>query len=402
MRNSGSLHGLFWYPATLVIWIALSSAALVSTDKSTAIPGIIAVAIVATLSLVLQTTGWVILVCGTALIIAGYYLYSTAGIQVSAIYAMITFSAAAIGTAIISRQTRMQITNSSLQVERDRLLIDELRINDPKTGLMRFHYARRTLTTEISRGLRYGKSLALLIIQINKWDELAEEIGLDARDNLLVAISEILFGTFRNVDTLFLNMDKIGVILPETSEEGARVVAKRLVDQISKKTHVKLFVGICCFPTDSISDDDLYRKGEHALKSAIQRGEEIYLYSQNKDAEEDFLPGILDGNDEEDFSELQLNPLGYGNERIIPQGESLIRFVGIHDLSEVEPIQKVLSSIREFEQVNLVDFHENEIMFTVKSELEDIQDLLDLKLKLLVDTISKEQNTYKVVLGSKK
>jgi len=401
MRNPASLHGLFWYPATLVIWIALSSAALVSTDNATAIPGIITLAMIATLSLVLQATGWILLVCGTFLFIAGYYLYSVYGIQVNAIYAMITFSAAAIGTAIISRQTRMQIALSSRQVERDRILIDELRVNDPKTGLMRFHYARRTLTTEISRSLRYGKTLALLIIQIDKWDQMAEEIGLDARDNLLTAISEVLFGTFRTADTLFQNMDKIGVILPETSEDGARVVAKRLIGQINKKTRVKLFVGMACFPTDSISDDDLYRKAEHALKIAIQDGQEIFVYSQNKVLEEDYPVDDLDENSDEDFSELQLTPIGYEKERILARDEALVSFVGIQDLNEIEPIQKALSAIKEFHQVNLVDFHENEIIFTVKTELDDIQPLLNTRLNLAIEEVSRDQNTYKVVLGIK-
>jgi diguanylate cyclase (GGDEF)-like protein len=398
MKNPTSLRGLLWYPATLAIWLSISCAALVSSNIKTAIPGILALAIVAALSLVFQSTFLVTFIVACALIIFGYYTYSLDGILHTLVFTMTTFTAAIVGTAIIGWQTRIQIVLSSRQVERDRLLIDELRINDAKTGLMRFHYARRTLTTEISRSLRFNKSMAMLIMRIDHWEELAEQIGMEARDNLLVSVSEVLFGTLRNVDTLFLNIDKIGVILPETDEVGAKIVAKRVVDIVKKKTKVKLLVGIVNFPIDSISEEELFRKGELALKSAMQSGQEIIPFSQIQEITEEFSEeeqetGIKDNN-----PDLQINPYEVNQGKKITEGEICITFCEINSLTEIKPIQKELSNINEFEHVRLLDFRENEISFAVKTSSKDLQSVLKAYSGLSIDTISSVEGVYKINL----
>jgi hypothetical protein len=158
---------------------------------------------------------------------------------------------------------------------------------------------------------------------------------------------------------------------------------------------------MACFPTDSISDDDLYRKAENALKNALQNGQEIHVYSQDQVFEEDYSADDLDEAGDEDFAELQLSPIGYEKERVLAPGEVKISFLGIQDLNEIDPIQKALNTVKELHQVNLVDFHENEIVFIAKTELEDIQPVLQTKLDLAIESVAKDQNCYKVELGIK-
>ena len=181
---------------------------------------------------------------------------------------------------MLAWNTSKQFIAINRQVERDKVLIDEMRINDQKTGLMRFHYARRVLSNEITRSLRYGKKMTLLLIKIQSWDELAETIGLEARESLLIEISEVLFNNCRNVDTLFINIDKIGVILPETNREGADVIARRLIDKVEKKTKQSVRMGIVGFPEDSIAEDDLVRKAEIALKNSFESNEMVSYYHE--------------------------------------------------------------------------------------------------------------------------
>ena len=401
MKSPTSLRGLLWYPATLAIWLVISCAALVSSDVNTAIPGIVSLAIISALSLLFKSTYLVYLVCGVALAIFGIYITSFYGIQNITWFDMITFTAAAIGTAIISWHTRRQIAISSKQVERDRLLIEELRINDSKTGLMRFHYARRTLTNEISRSLRYGKALTLMVLQIDKWEDLANNIGMEARENLLAAVSELLFGNFRNVDTLFINIDKIGVILPETDEEAAKVVAKRITEQVRKKTKAKLFVGIVCFPVDSVSEEDIFRKGDLALKAAIQAGQEIFPYSQvheevDENLEEDSIKGL-----DKSVPDIKLTPIVVNIGKMVPEDEIGINFVGIKNLTDIEPIQHALSKISEIEYVRILDFHENILKFSVKTDAQDIQSLLKSHLGIPISKITKVEDEYQVFLDKK-
>jgi diguanylate cyclase (GGDEF)-like protein len=401
MKSPTSLRGLLWYPATLSIWIVISCAALVSSDVNTAIPGIVSLAIISTLSLLFQSTYLVYLVCGIALAIFSIYINAYYGVQNTSWYDIITFSAAAIGTAIISWHTRRQIAVSSKQVERDRLLIEELRINDSKTGLMRFHYARRTLTNEISRSLRYGKALTLMVIKIDKWEELADEIGMEARENLLVAVSELLFGNFRNVDTLFINIDKIGVLLPETNEEGGKIVAKRINEQVRKKTKAKLFIGIVCFPIDSVSEEDFFKKGDLALKAAIHSGQEIFPYSQINDLVEEASDDESTKNPDREVPDIKLTPIVVNIGKNVPEDEIGINFIGIKNLTDIEPIQHALGKIKDIEYVRILDYHENILKFSIKTESLDIQSLLKAHLGLPIGKITKVDDEYQVYLDKK-
>ena len=402
MKKPSSLHELIWYPATLTIWLAVSSAALVSSDTYTAIIGIIALAFISAMSLVLQSIPLILGVCGAALVFYGYYLNSIYGLQSISIYVMLTYTAAAIGTVIIAWQTRKQIDISTRQVERDRLLIEELRINDTKTGLMRFHYARRILSTEISRSLRYGKTLSLLVIRIDQWDELAEEIGMEARENLLVAVSEILFGSFRNFDTLFLNIDKIGVILPETNEEGAKVVARRVFEKVNKKVKVKIIVGLACFPTDSVADEELIKKAELALKSALQSGQDLCSFSQIPGIDGEYSVEETVTDIEKTYPDLQLNPIIPDQIKKVPDDGVIIHFKGIKNIAEIDPIQKALGNIKEFEFVRLVDFNEKELVFSIVTSEQDIQGLLESSLQLPKDKVIKVEGVYQILLDLKK
>ncbi len=189
MKNNPSSRGLLLYPALLSIWLAISCAALFYAAIKTAMAGTLIMAAVAVASLAVVTGVLVWGVSVITIVVYGIMIYVLYGVSPSTILVLITFSTAATGTALLGWNTSKQFLSANRQVERDRVLIEEMRINDQKTGLMRFHYARRALSNEISRSLRYGKKLSLLLIKINNWEELAEKIGLDTRENLLKEIA---------------------------------------------------------------------------------------------------------------------------------------------------------------------------------------------------------------------
>lgn len=308
------------------------------------------------------------------IIVYSVMIYVIYGLNPSSMLVTITFVTAEIGTAILAWNTSKQFLSVTRQVERDKLLIDEMRINDEKTGLMRFHYARRVLSNEIARGLRYGTPFAILLIKMDEWDRLAETMGLEAREELLKEISETLISGCRNADTLFVNMDKIGIILPETNRDGAEVIAQRLEDQVNRKTRRIPRTGIVCFPADSIGEDDLVRKCEIALKYADDMKISRVVY---QDILEKAEPGY---GSTTSLDSARVGTIT-GAETEVPTNipgveETAVHFYGIHNLKDIENLQNVLTKVPEIGTIRLVNFSESEIIFGIRMEHSELSEKL--------------------------
>lgn len=394
MNTNPSSRSLLLYPALLCIWLAVSVAAMFYTDLRIAMAGTLVLATLAVAVLSVLSTAIVWGGTTITIIVFGVMIQVLFGIHPETILTFITFSTAAIGTAILAWNTSKHFMNANRQVERDRIMIEEMRINDQRTGLMRFHYARRALSNEISRSLRYGKKLSVMLIKINHWDELAEKIGLESRENLLAEICETMFNTVRNVDTLFINIDKIGVILPETNNVGAEVIACRLVEQVKKKTKEDLRIGIAGFPDDSIVEDDLINKAEIAMLTSIREDREISYYASQVDT------GVSESfeTNSKTLEEIKLNDSTDDDPKRLKPGETIIRFDGVCNLSDIEALQNVLDKVTEITNTRLIDFTENEISFAVETQTSNLAESLLTKLDLPNITISEKTNSIDVVL----
>jgi GGDEF domain-containing protein len=164
-------------------------------------------------------------------------------------------------------------------LDHDQSLIDDLRIRDPQTGLMRIVYAQQTLRNEIGRSRRNNSSLCLLLAQVVDWDELVSQLGIVAVEDIKIQISEVFNSTLRMVDTSFI-AGAYGAILPETNTEGALVVARRLIDVIARRSRVDLRIGIAQFPVDGVTEQALQKAAETALQEALTPENTIVLHSQ--------------------------------------------------------------------------------------------------------------------------
>ncbi len=382
MKNNIPTNGLLLYPALLCIWLTVSCAAFFYTDINTAMGGTLILAAIAIASLSLGSGILVFSVNLLTIIVYGAMIYFVYGFKPSSILIFVTFAAAVSGTTYLTWNMNKHFQLLSRKVERDHLLIEEMRIKDEKTGLMRFHYARRALSTEISRSLRFGKQLILLLIKIKNWEELAEKLGIQNRELLFMELSELLFSNCRNIDTLFVNIDRIGIILPETDIEGGKLFAKRLSDQIEKQLKHSVFIGIAGFPDDSIIDDDLLRKCDIALRSAVEIDREIVLFSENMS-----MINNPDGDvykltkDEQKETETVLLHEPAVSRTVLPD-EIEINIKGAKSINEIEPLQKAFSNIELIQNIRLVVFEDNRVIFAVKTDSEQLPELLLTRLDI--------------------
>ncbi|CAA9587583.1 MAG: diguanylate cyclase/phosphodiesterase (GGDEF & EAL domains) with PAS/PAC sensor(s) [uncultured Thermomicrobiales bacterium] len=124
----------------------------------------------------------------------------------------------------VAGQAAVALQNASLYA-------DTLRLSrfDPLTGLANRRYFMEMLTAAVERAGRYGRALALLVIDLDHFKNVNDTFGHLAGDALLRATAERLGSRLRKGDLAARYAgDELAIILPETDLAGATVLAERL------------------------------------------------------------------------------------------------------------------------------------------------------------------------------
>jgi diguanylate cyclase (GGDEF)-like protein len=282
VNRKGITQQLFFLPAVLSIWLILSSALLTWLDPQNILVFLIFIIFSCTLCLNyrLRWIGWILAVVGSALYFS--IRISSGSVDGDNIRLISIGVTSILGSAVLSTITAEQINTITTQIRYSRKMIEEMRLMDPLSGLLRFHYARKNLSTEVARCHRYGKNVCLMIARIANWNDIVEHRGLDVSQQIMAQVGYQFSKSIRNTDIAAINIEKICVILPETRIDDAIRVAQRIVENCSSKAKVGMNIGIACFPHDAADDSDLIRNAESALQISMTSGQHIIIYSQIK------------------------------------------------------------------------------------------------------------------------
>lgn len=164
------------------------------------------------------------------------------------------------------------------------------------TGLKTRGYFEQQLDMELARAERRGTPLALLMIDIDHFKRLNDTRGHHAGDLVLRDLAAILTRDLREIDTAArYGGEEFILLLPETDQAGALLVAQRLrssVEQASFVTgnprhmddtteHVTISIGVALFPDEARLKRDLLEASDAALYEAKARGRNrVVLYSE--------------------------------------------------------------------------------------------------------------------------
>lgn len=100
---------------------------------------------------------------------------------------------------------------------------------DALTGIANRRALEEALAGEISRAERFGRPLAVVLVDLDRFKQTNDTHGHAAGDLLLRAVARILESTARQGDTVArLGGEELVVVLPETELGGARRLAERL------------------------------------------------------------------------------------------------------------------------------------------------------------------------------
>lgn len=151
----------------------------------------------------------------------------------------------------------------------------ELAVTDGLTGLFNHREFQRRLGHEIERNQRYRHPFSLLLIDIDHFKQINDQHGHLAGDAMLKELAETIQGTIRTIDIASrYGGEEFAVILPETSLDGALVVAEQIrghvaalripgpSDQPLTRT---VSIGVAAVPEDADRRDRLIDAADKAL-----------------------------------------------------------------------------------------------------------------------------------------
>ncbi|HET9988807.1 MAG TPA: sensor domain-containing diguanylate cyclase, partial [Kofleriaceae bacterium] len=161
----------------------------------------------------------------------------------------------------------------------------ELAMVDGLTGLYVRRYFDARIEEEVERSRRYKTAFSVIMMDIDDFKKLNDTYGHLVGDRVLRAISNVVKGQMRGVDTATrFGGEELAVILPRTEMVGAYNLAERIREGIAelrittddeppKVLGVTASLGIAAFPESKAQDGtDLVRRADRALYRAKKMG----------------------------------------------------------------------------------------------------------------------------------
>ncbi|MBF0500893.1 MAG: diguanylate cyclase [Candidatus Riflebacteria bacterium] len=159
-----------------------------------------------------------------------------------------------------------------------------LAITDSITKLYIHRYFQLRLDEEVKRSRRYNSTLTLLMCDIDNFKHINDNYGHQQGDTILKEISMILRKNIRSTDIAArYGGEEFVIILPETTQSDAKIVAERIRRDVAKfefpslvadhaPIHTTISIGVAGFPLNANDKDELIRKADSSMYKAKDSG----------------------------------------------------------------------------------------------------------------------------------
>lgn len=153
--------------------------------------------------------------------------------------------------------------------------------HDTLTGLPNRNLMHDRLQVAMSEAAREDRQVALLLIDLDGFKQVNDELGHDAGDALLIRVAGILREKVRDSDTVARYAgDEFIVIIKGTHERrDVGTLAQKLVDALRKPQPLKgqpvqvgASIGIALYPAHATNAEDLISKADEAMYQAKHLG----------------------------------------------------------------------------------------------------------------------------------
>lgn len=288
MRSNNRLTA---YVATLDFWLIIAvfiSFVVFKADTQLIALALLAFTVTLATTNILRYVGWMAAVVSIA--IYSLVEINLKGANTSVLIPIGYFSIGVLITSGLGAILTRELVDLNFKIDNNQKLIDELRLYDPITGLMRYQQALRLLKSEIIRCQRYKRNVCLLLFQIENNGASLDKPTTEDIQSLERQMSGALMSSVRSSDIPFEG-DGYGAVLTETNMDGAKIVVNRLTNYVVDKVRVPIIVGVAQYPEDGITETELSRAAEAALEHASKIGKTFVQYDQISNITKSSEPG---------------------------------------------------------------------------------------------------------------
>ncbi len=148
----------------------------------------------------------------------------------------------------------------------------ELALRDPLTGLHNRRYFEELLPVTLERAARSGSSAGLLVIDIDRFKSINDQLGHPAGDAVLRHVAGVLRGAVRSQDLVCrYGGDELVVLLPAVDPPGAAAIEQRIRDLLASSPappggiEVTLSIGCALYPSDAATAEQLLATADGRL-----------------------------------------------------------------------------------------------------------------------------------------
>ena len=167
---------------------------------------------------------------------------------------------------------------AALEAVRLQAAVRALTVTDELTGLYNRRFFEQELRREAERSRRFGRALALVMIDVDHFKGYNDRYGHRAGDDALRGIAACLVGAApRRVDAVTrYGGEEFAVLLAETETEGARFVAERIREVVAESSEflcpLTVSAGVAALRGESTEAESLVRRADAALYRAKREG----------------------------------------------------------------------------------------------------------------------------------
>jgi len=183
------------------------------------------------------------------------------------------------------------VVQNNAELRRMKVVFEEMSKIDPVTGIYNRRYMDEALKRIIKSLSRSKGTLSLLMIDVDHFKNYNDTYGHSKGDICLKTITEVIRKNLLRADDFVARYggEEFVVVLPNTSENGARMVSDRLLESIRNRniTHeasnvanyITISIGATTgFVQHTYTGDDYIKQADKAMYISKQNGRDRYTY----------------------------------------------------------------------------------------------------------------------------
>jgi diguanylate cyclase (GGDEF)-like protein len=177
--------------------------------------------------------------------------------------------------SLLANQTAIAIENAKLYRR-----AEQLAITDDLTQVYNYRFLKMALRREVKRAARFSQRFSILMVDVDNLKKYNDRNGHLRGSEVLRQVAQVLTREARSIDLVAkYGGDEFVVILPQTTREGACVLAERVkvstestAFPLAEPGLITVSLGVATYPENGITAGELLESADIALYAAKQSG----------------------------------------------------------------------------------------------------------------------------------